>query len=39
MVGQPFASISERLKGQRIPSHRELFERLGAWLMDSPNSF
>lgn len=38
-TGQPFASISEGLKFQSIPSHRGLFERLGIWLMDSPHSF
>ena len=39
MTGQPFASISEELKRQSIPSHRGFFKRLSAWLMDSPYSF
>ena len=30
-TGQPFASISEGLKFQSIPSHRVFFERLGIW--------
>ena len=38
-TGQPFASISEGLKFQSIPSHRGLFKRLGIWLTDSPHSF
>lgn len=30
MTGQPFASISEELKRQSIPSHRGFFKRLSA---------